>query len=302
MKWNINQAVDQPEKVAIVTGANTGLGYETAKSLAELKFHVVLACRSQKKAEEAMESIRNSLPDAKLDFIALDLGSLDSVKEFSQTFIGQYSRLDLLINNAGLMMPPYFKTEDGFESQLGINFLGHFSLTSQLFETLEKTKNSRIVSLSSIAHNWAPINFDDINFERKYDKKKAYGQSKLACLSFAYELQRRLENNDHQTISVASHPGISNTELSRYFPGFIKPVMSLLFQSAYQGAQPTLYASLGLDIQGGDYCGPGGWREMGGVPVKVGSSRMSKDKQVAAKLWAETERLTGNNFLSEVEE
>lgn len=300
MKWTIELAQPQLQagRVAVVTGANTGLGFETAKVLAGLQMTVILACRNAQKADEAKAKILKDIPDAALDFIALDLNALSSVKAFADAFSSQYQRLDLLINNAGLMMPPYSKTSDGFESQMGANYLGHFALTGHLLEVINQTPDARIVTLSSMAHRWGTIQFDDLHFEKKYIRKVAYGQSKLACLMFAYELQRRLQASGSKTISVAAHPGIAVTDLGRYFPQFLSPFMRFFFQSAYAGAQPTLYAALGDDIQGGDYCGPDGKGERRGAATKVGSSKLSRDVAVAERLWRLSEDLVKVTYLS----
>ena len=300
MTWTIERAQPQPqpERVAVVTGANTGLGFETAKALAGLQMTVILACRNVEKAEAAKARILKDMPNAKLDVIALDLNALSSVKAFADAFLAKYQRLDLLINNAGLMMPPYSKTADGFESQIGANYFGHFALTGHLLETINKTPNARIVTLSSAAQRWGTIQFDDINCEQKYVKRTAYGQSKLACLMFAYELQRRLLASGSSTLSVAAHPGIAVTDLARYFPQFLMPLMRFFFQSAYAGAQPTLYAALGDDIQGGDYCGPDGKGERRGDATKVGSSKLSRDLSVAERLWHISQDLVKVTYLS----
>ena len=301
MKWTIElgQPQSQAGRVAVVTGANTGLGFETAKVLAGLQMTVILACRNAQKAEEAKASILKDIPDASLDFIALDLNALSSVKAFADAFCSRYQRLDLLINNAGLMMPPYSKTSDGFESQIGANYLGHFALTGHLLEVINQTPDARIVTLSSIAHRRGTIQLDDLHFEKNYIRKVAYGQSKLACLMFAYELQRRLQTSGSKTISVAAHPGIAVTDLGRYFPQFLSPFMRFFFQSAYAGAQPTLYAALGDDIQGGDYCGPDGKGERRGAATKVGSSKRSRDVDMADKLWRLSEDLVKVSYLSQ---
>jgi len=205
-----------------------------------------------------------------------------------------------MINNAGIMMPPFSLSEDGFESQLATNYLGHFALTGLLLPVITRTANSRIVSLSSLAHKWSGIRFEDLQFSRRYDKRLAYGQSKLACLMFAFELQRRLQRAGLNTLSVAAHPGVSSTNLFQHLPRIVNvfaPLTALVFQSAQGGAQPTLYAALGGDIQGGDYCGPHSMGEMRGDPVKVGSSRRSRDVAAAARLWAVSEELTGVQML-----
>jgi len=222
------------------------------------------------------------------------------VRKFAAAYKRRHDKLDLLVNNAGIMMPPYSLSEDGFESQLAANYLGHFALTGRLLPLIASTPNSRIVSLSSLAHKWSGIRFEDLHFKRRYNKPLAYGQSKLACLMFAYELQRRLKRAGHPTLSVAAHPGVSSTNLFQHLPRIVNvfaPLTALAFQSAQGGAQPTLYAALGDDIQGGDYCGPQSMGEMRGDPVKVASDRRSRDKAVAARLWAVSEELTGVRLL-----
>lgn len=300
MSWKLEQAPTQKGRIAVVTGANVGLGYETALGLAGKGCAVVLACRNIDKAEAAKASILERHPKALVDCMPLDLASLKSVRKFAAAYKRSHGKLDLLINNAGIMMPPFALSEDGFESQLAANYLGHFALTGLLLPLITKTANSRIVSLSSLAHQWGVIRFEDLHFSRGYDKGLAYGQSKLACLMFAYELQRRLERAGHTTLSVAAHPGVSSTNLFQHLPRIVNvfaPLSALVLQSAKGGAQPTLYAALGDDIRGGDYCGPQSLGEMRGDPAKVSSSRRSRDEEVAAKLWAVSEELTGVRFL-----
>ncbi len=299
MPWNMKQVPPQTGRLAIVTGANIGLGFETALALAGKNCTVVLACRNMPKAEAARAQILAQHPKAKLECMPLDLGSLKSVRAFATAYAKRHATLDLLINNAGIMMPPYALSTDGFESQLAANYLGHFALTGLLLPLLNKTPNARVVSLSSLAHKWGNIRLDDPHFKKGYDKRQAYGQSKLACLMFAYELQRRLTQAGHSTLSVAAHPGVSATNLFQHMPKIVQvfsPLASLVFQSAQGGAQPTLYAALGKGIQGGDYCGPGALGEMRGAPAKVGSNHASRDTAVAAKLWALSEEMTGVRF------
>ena len=305
MPWNMNQVGSQSGRVAVVTGANVGLGFETALALASKDCTVVLACRNLEKAHTARTQILARHPAAVVECQALDLGSLASVRAFAGDFAKSHTRLDLLINNAGIMMPPYALSEDGFESQLAANHLGHFALTGLLLALIVQTAGSRIVSLSSLAHKWSGIRLDDLHFKNGYDKRAAYGQSKLACLMFAYELQRRLARAGHATLSVAAHPGVSATNLFQHMPKIVQvlnPLTALVFQSAQGGAQPTLYAALGADIKGGDYCGPGALGEMRGNPVKVGSNRRSRDEAVAAKLWTASEALTGVRFLDDADQ
>ena len=258
----------------------------------------MLACRNLDKAAAAKAEILQQFPKAKVECLQLDLGSLKSVRAFAEKFSAKHKRLDLLINNAGIMMPPYSLSEDGFESQLAANYLGHFALTGLLLPLLEQTPGSRVVSLSSLAHNWSGMRFDDLQFSKGYNKRKAYGQSKFACLMFAYELNRRLQKAGSKTLSVAAHPGVSATNLAQHFPRILSAFMPVFGQSAADGALPTLYAALGEDIQGGDYCGPKNLQQMRGAPVKVGSNRASRDEAAAKKLWTVSEELTGVSFLS----
>ena len=300
MPWTLHNAPEQNGRIAIVTGANAGLGYETALALAGKGCTVVLACRSLSNAQAAKAKILMRHPAAKLECMVLDLCDLASVRAFAKQFANRSGTLDLLINNAGIMMPPYSLSKDGFESQLAANYLGHFALTGLLLPLLTQTHGARVVSLSSLAHRWSGIRFDDMHFKSGYSKRLAYGQSKLACLMFAYELQRRLQRAGHSTLSVAAHPGVSATSLFRHMPGIVgllNPLTALVFQSAEGGAQPTLYAALGDDIDGGDYCGPCFPGEMRGAPVKVGSNRRSRNAEDAARLWVESEKLTGVRYL-----
>jgi len=294
--------IDMNNRIIIVTGANTGLGYETSLSLSKMGAKVVMACRNMSKASDAKNQILIQVPKADLELMEIDLGSLQSVRKFAESYKSKFDRLDVLINNAGVMTPPYSKTEDGFELQFGANYLGHFLLTGLLLDVIVKTENSRIVTLSSAVHKNGEINFNDLQSEKEYDRMKAYAQSKLACLMFTYELQRRLEKAGHkQTISVGSHPGIAMTDLSRNMSKFqyyllkytLAPFMA---QSAEKGALPILLAATG-DVKGGEYFGPTGFNELKGKPGIVSSSELSKDKQVANKLWEVSEKLVGLEYL-----
>ena len=299
MPWSLHSAPRQQSRTAIVTGANAGLGYETALALAGKGCTVVLACRSLPNAEATRTRILQQHPTATIECSALDLCDLSSVRDFADRYLAGHQALDLLINNAGIMMPPFTLSKDGFESQLAANYLGHFALTGLLLPGLLRTPGSRVVSLRSLAHTWGGNRFDDLNFAKGYNKRLAYGQSKLACLMFAYELDRRLRRAGYSTLSVAAHPGVSATSLFRHMPGLVgmlNPITALVFQSAAGGALPTLYAALGADIAGGDYCGPKSMAGMRGDPVKVGSSRRSKDLEDAAHLWIESEKLTGVRY------
>ena len=300
--FNVNEIPSQKGRIAIVTGSNIGLGYETALALAKKDMKVILACRNLEKANGAIEKIKSRAPKADLEAIQIDLSKLNSVEDFAENYLKKYDQLDLLINNAGVMMPPYTLTDDGFELQLAANHLGHFKLTGHLLDTIEKTPNSRIVSLSSNAHKSGKINFDDLQSKENYSALAAYGQSKLACLMFAYELQRRLENAGYQTISTAAHPGVSVTNLVQHIPFWVKilfsPLIPFLTHSPEAGAKPTLYAALGQDAKGGEYFGPTGFNEMKGKAGKVDSTPLSKDKEIAKQLWEVSEELTKTKYLN----
>lgn len=303
MNFNILEIPSQPEKIAIVTGSNTGLGFETAFALAKKEFTVVLACRNMQKAQNAKSRILNAVPFAKVEPLQIDLTSLDSVKKFAKAYQTKFSRLDLLINNAGVMMPPFSETEDGFELQFGANHLGHFLLTGLLLDTLKATPKSRVVSLSSLVHKTGIINFDDLQSKEKYSASKAYGQSKLACLMFAFELQRRLDRQgENNPISVAAHPGLSLTDLGRHFPKllyrFLEATLGkIVAQSPAEGAKPTLMAALANDVKGGEYFGPQGSGERKGEPGRAFATELSKNEEIAAKLWTVSEELVGFSYL-----
>lgn len=294
-KWNLAQAPQQAGKIAIVTGANSGIGYETALGLAKKQAEVILACRNLDKALEAQQRILKDCPTAQLEIMQLDASSLQQVEKFTQRFKEKYDKLDLLINNAGIMMSPYEMTEEGFENQFATNYLGHFALTGHLLPFL--AEKARVVSLTSLSYKWSEIQFDNFNAEKGYSKRKAYGQSKRACLMFAYELQRRLDTTRHTALSMAAHPGLSNTNLDRYFPALIRPLGALFLQSARKGALPVLYAALSEQVEGGEFIGPDGFREMRGYPTEVDSDAYSKNIAIAERLWQASERMTGLSYL-----
>lgn len=249
------------------------------------------------KGNAAAKKIKDGYKDAKVKVMELDLARLESVRGFADGITKAYSRLDLLINNAGVMVPPYSKTVDGFELQFGTNHLGHFALTGQLIDLLIKTPGSRVVNVSSNAHKIGNLDFDDLNWEkRKYKKWKAYGDSKISNLYFTYQLQERLEDIKADVTAATAHPGWTATELQRH-DGLSSGLNKFLAQDIDMGALPTLYAAVGPDVKGGDYFGPSGFMEMKGYPKKTESNKLSKDKEIAVRLWDVSEELTGVRFL-----
>ena len=299
-EFDIDKITSQKGRLAIVTGANTGLGFETALHLARKEMKVIMACRNMVKAEKAKHHILRKLPNADLEIMKIDLSHLKSVRDFAVDFLAKHNRLDVLINNAGIMVPPYIKTEDGFESQMASNYFGHFLLTGLLLNTIIKTPNSRIVPVASIAHKKGKINFENLNFEKKYSPTAAYRQSKLACLMFSYELQRRLEKAGLKTLSVAAHPGVSITDIGRNVPKWMYnialPFMPLVTHTPDKGALPIVYAALGADVNGGDYFGPKGFLEMFGKTGKADSTPLSLNEEIAKRLWDISEELTGIKY------
>ncbi|UQX11959.1 SDR family NAD(P)-dependent oxidoreductase [Candidatus Mycobacterium methanotrophicum] len=300
-KWTTADIPDQSDRIAIVTGANTGLGYQTAAVLAESGAHVVLAVRNLEKGNLALARIVAAHPEADVTLQGLDLSSLDSVRDAATALRKAYPRIDLLINNAGVMWTPKQVTADGFEMQFGTNHLGHFALTGLLLGNLLGVRGSRVVTVSSMGHRVrAAIHFDDLQWEQRYDRIAAYGQSKLANLLFTYQLQRRLAAKQANTVATAAHPGASNTELVRNLPAVLKPAVAvlgpLLFQNAAMGALPTLRAATDPDVQGGQYYGPDGLGEQRGHPKLVSSSAQSHDEDLQRRLWKVSEELTGVTY------
>ena len=286
---------DQDGSTVVITGANTGLGYEAARVLSAKGARVLIACRSRQKAEEAIDRIRQENGPVDISHVPLDLGDLSSVSDCAEQLQSE-EKIDVLINNAGIMVPPYELTKDGFESQFGVNHLGPFALTGLLLDKLAETPSSRVVNTSSIAHNAGKIRFADINAERSYSASGRYGMSKLANLLFTYELQRRLDAAEVPVLSVACHPGIASTELTRYMPGMLNRVTGLmqpLLNTAAAGAWPTLCAATSDEVEGGDYYGPAKRFETAGPAVKVRSNRASRDTRVAERLWELSVDMTG---------
>ena len=297
MAWRTEQMPDLAGRVALVTGANSGIGEPTALELARAGAHVVLGCRNLDKAQAAHGRICDVVPGASLDLVPLDLSDLSSVNACASTFREKYDRLDLLINNAGVMAPPYTRTVDGFELQLGTNHLGHFALTGQLFELWGKTPQSRVVTVSSMAHRFGAINFADLHHERRYIPWRAYGQSKVANLFFTYELQRRLDARGLEASALAAHPGWTHTNIVQHTLFFVRWLSPVLAQSAARGAEPTLRAATDPQAVPGAYYGPSGLGETRGHPVPVRSTRYSQRTDVAERLWLQSEQLTGVQFV-----
>ncbi|WP_111512335.1 SDR family NAD(P)-dependent oxidoreductase [Mycobacterium kyogaense] len=300
-KWTASDVPDQSGRVAVVTGANSGIGYEAATVLAGRGARVVLAVRDLAKGNQAADRIRQAHAGAQVEVQELDLTSLASVRAAAEALRTAHPTIDLLLDNAGVMYPPKQVTADGFELQFGTNHLGHFALTGLLLDHLLSVEGSRVVVVASIAHNiQADIHFDDLQWERGYNRVAAYGQSKLANLMFTYELQRRLAAAGAKTIAVAAHPGISNTELMRHVPGSGLPGFSalagLVTNSPAVGALATLRAATDPQVRGGQYYGPSGFRELVGHPVLVQSTRKSHDVAIQQRLWAVSEELTGVSY------
>ncbi len=303
--WTAHDLPDLSGRTFVVTGANSGLGFETVRGLARKGARVVMACRDPGKAGTALDRLKSELPEADVEARELDLASLATIARFAEDWLASGDRLDVLVNNAGVMALPRRTTEDGFEMQIGTNHLGHFALTGRLLPRLLEQPGARVVNVSSTMHKIGRMDFDDLHGERRYSKWPAYGQSKLANLLFTYELQRRFEGAGKDAIAVAAHPGYAATNLQATGPrmegsSFMERVVGLgnrlMAQSAEGGAQPSLHAAAALDVRGGDYFGPGGLAEMRGAPNRVRSTRASHDRTAALRLWDLSEKLTGVTF------
>ncbi len=295
MGWSESDIPDQSGKTAVVTGANSGIGYETARALAEKGARVVLACRSESKGREAESRIRARLPAADVRFEPLDLGSLASVRAFAEKLRAAEPRLDVLCNNAGVMMPPYGRTADGFELQFGTNHLGHFALTELLLDRIRATPKARVVNVSSAVHFIGRIDFDDLDAERSYSPIRAYAQSKLANLLFTLELERRFEAAGVDALAAAAHPGSTQTGLQQH-SRLMAAAVALFSQDPAGGARPTLRAATAPDVRGGDYYGPGGFAGMVGAPTPARRSPRARDAAAARRLWEVSEQRTGVRY------
>jgi NAD(P)-dependent dehydrogenase (short-subunit alcohol dehydrogenase family) len=285
MSWSEDDIPDLSHRVAVVTGANSGIGFETARA--------ILGCRSRTKGPQAVARIREAVPGADVLFDTLDLASLQSIEMFAKEISAEVDHLDILCNNAGVMMPPLDYTRDRFELQFGINHLGHFALTAHLLPLLRSTPGARVVTVSSLMHLAGWIHFDDLNSENSYNSALAYGQSKLANLLFTRELARRLDEAKIDVISAAAHPGSTRTDLQRHSE-LMHAAVRYFAQDAPAGALPTLYAATAPDVRGGDYFGP----RFGivGPPARALSSPLAQNKDLAQRLWKVSEELTGVSF------
>jgi NAD(P)-dependent dehydrogenase (short-subunit alcohol dehydrogenase family) len=295
--WSPDALGDLSGRVALVTGANSGIGFEAARELAIHGAHVVLACRNEKKGQDALARIEGERPTGAVELMALDLSSLASIEGFASAYAGTHGRLDMLINNAGVMVPPLTRTEDGFELQFGTNHLGHFALTGHLLPCLQRTPGARVVNVASLAHRFGRIDFDNLNAERSYSRWGFYGQSKLANLLFTRALQRRLRANGDDIKVTAAHPGYSATNLQNNL-GPLRRANGVFAQAAGVGAWPTLRAAVDPAAEDAGYYGPAHRFELVGPPVPVKRSRRAQDDAVAARLWAVSEELTGVRYLS----
>ena len=298
--WTAKDMPDQSGRVVIITGANSGVGYESAVAFAQKGARVVMASRSMDKLEKARQDLLKRVPKAQVDLMQLDLGSLKSVHNFAQDFNATYDRLDILMNNAGIMLPPYGKTTDGFELQFGTNHLGHFALTGLVLPKLLETPHSRIANTSSGAYLYGSMHWDDLQFEKEYRPNQAYAQSKLANILFTRELQRKLEAAHADVISVASQPGYARTNLQNNQPQtFREQIMyavlrATMSQSADLGALYQLYSATAPDVKGGDFYEPR-WALKGRV-VKRNLTARGRNDEDAARLWEISERLTGIHY------
>jgi NAD(P)-dependent dehydrogenase (short-subunit alcohol dehydrogenase family) len=294
--WWAKDISDQTGRVIIITGATSGIGKSGAKILAEKNAIVVMAVRNTQKGEQVAEEIRQKYEQADVRVFELDLTSLESVQNFAEKFKSEFNRLDILINNAGVMMSPFGRTKDGFELQMGTNHLGHFALTGHLMPLLKKTPDSRIVATSSMAHQAGNIDFDDVDWEnRKYNTNRAYGDSKLANLYFTYELARKLGGEPNGPRVTAAHPGWTKTDLQRH-SGMMRFMNFFFGQGPDMGILPSLRAAVDPDAQTGDYFGPSKFMQMHGNPMKVKSNKRSYDIEAARKLWEVSEQKTGVIF------
>jgi NAD(P)-dependent dehydrogenase (short-subunit alcohol dehydrogenase family) len=305
MSWQLEDLPEQHGRTVIITGGNSGIGYEAARALAVKGARVIIACRDNAKAQAASDRITAESTSAAVATMTLDLASMTSVQTCADALIAQYEQIDVLINNAGVMAIPRRETKDGFEMQLGVNHLGHFALTARLFERIKSTPGSRIVNVSSLAHLFGFINLANLHGRMFYDPWAAYGQSKLANLLFTFELERRSRDAGLAVQALACHPGIAATNLASAGPrmaglpvpeALVQSLTAVVAQSAAAGALPTLYAGFAEQATGGDYIGPDGIGETRGSPRKVQPSLMARSQTLARQLWQASEDATQITF------
>lgn len=296
--WTLADMPPLRDKLALVTGANRGLGLEISAGLARAGAAVVMACRDPQRGQAAAAELRRRVPEARPEVMALDLADLSSIRRFARDFRSRYARLDILCNNASAIMVPLRRTQDGFETHIGTNHLGHFALTGLLLDRLQAAPAARVVSTSSMAHRLTKgLDLDDLHFERRpYKEMDAYGQSKLATLSYSFELDRRLRKAGSGIVSAAAHPGWSDTNPDQGSL-LMRLTGRLLAQPPAMGALPALYAATAPEVRGGDYLGPAGFKELRGYPAKVGCSEQAADAALAERLWQRSESLTGVSYL-----
>lgn len=303
--WTKNHIPSQRGKLAVVTGANSGLGFHITKMLAAQGCRVVMACRNMQKGHNAIKQISKLYPGAKLELMKMDLSALHSVQQFAERLKRKHQNLDYLFNNAGVMIPPYKTTSDNFELQFGVNYLGHFALTAYLMDMIERSPGCKVIHTGSLAANRGKIHFDDLNFRKHYKDWDAYNQSKLAVLMFGLELDKRFREAGINAKSIVAHPGLSKTNLFdsgkektnaiRLF--FMKYIAgNLVMQKADKGALPLLYAATEPQAKGGTYYGPDGWWEMKGYPKEAKIPKAARNEEKRQKLWEISEKLTGTHL------
>lgn len=303
-RWELSHMPDLSGKVVVVTGGNTGIGLQSAMAFAGKGAETILACRNEAKGHRAVAQIRKSYAAARVSCMHLDLGNLKSIRRFADSFRASFSQLDILLNNAGVILNPYRTTDDGFESQMGINHLGHFALTGLLMDLISKTEGSRVVNVSSKIHRLGRMDFKDLQYDcgKGYSRIGAYSRSKLANLLFTYELDRKFRKANIDARAVAVHPGYSYTDFgrARFFKALryvFYPLVIAITQNSEKGALPSLRAAVDPDVKGGDFLGPGGRFQIKGNPVKITSNGASHNREHALLLWELSEELTGVRYL-----
>ena len=304
MNWKLDDVPSLKGKTVIVTGGSSGLGFEAVKMFALKDAEIVIATRSEKRALEAIEIVKSEYKNADITFLHLNLANKESIRDFAENVTEKYNKIDILLNNAGVMTTPYMLTDDGIEFQQGINHFGHFYLSSLLIDTIVKTPNSRIVNVSSIAHRFGKMDFANLLYQRpkSYNKSRAYGRSKLENLLFTYELDRRVKNKGYDTKVLVAHPGVASTNLGRHIKqqkftnGIINVFQKLFSHTAHDGALSLVRACLDENAQGGDFYGPNRMAGMKGMPHNAKSNKRSHNRELQSNLWNYSEELMGIRF------